>query len=164
MFSEYDNLSGLSRVWIYQSDRTLAVEERNEIDHLVKDFITSWTAHNNVLKGFGKTFHNRFVVLMVDQTANNASGCSIDKSFHFIQELQNKYNINLLDRFAVAYLDNDHIEVTDKNDFVNKISEGQLSRDTIIFNNLIASKEAFEKDWTIPASRSWIARFIKHEA
>lgn len=164
MFSNYEELSGQSRVWVYQSNRIFTDKEIEELDDLIRDFITSWTAHNQVLKGFGKTYHHRFIALMVDETANNASGCSIDKSLHFIQELQKRYNLNLLDRLAVAYIVDDQIKVDQKDNFIEKVGMGHLGLDTPIFNNLVSTKEAFENEWKVPASKSWLARFIKLEA
>jgi hypothetical protein len=49
------------------------------------NFCIQWTAHGANLKAYGEVRHHRFIVMIVDETAAGASGCSIDKSIHFIR-------------------------------------------------------------------------------
>src|ERR1700749_1742248 len=94
-----------SRVWIYQSDKKLADAEVQQIQQNLDAFTTQWTAHNPQLKAKAEVRYNRFLILIVDESQAGASGCSIDKSVNFMQHLERQFNINLFDRFNLAYRD-----------------------------------------------------------
>ena len=63
-----ENLSPDSRVWIYQCNRNLTDQEVSQTDVVLQRFSNQWVSHNRQLKALGKIYHNRFLVLMVDQT------------------------------------------------------------------------------------------------
>jgi hypothetical protein len=69
-----------SKVWIYQSNRVFTEAENKLILDKATSFISDWTAHGKLLKASINSYYNRFLVLMVDETQANASGCGIDKS------------------------------------------------------------------------------------
>src|ERR1700749_4938909 len=94
-----------SRGWGYQSNRELKPVETEAIQQQLNNFATGWTAHNNQLKAKAEVRYNRFLILIVDESQAGASGCSIDKSVHFMQHLEREFNINLFDRFNLAYRD-----------------------------------------------------------
>ena len=74
-----------SRIWIYQSDRMFSEKETEAIDEMLRQFTDSWTSHGAKVKGFGKVFFNRFIVLMADETSSGVSGCSTDSSVRLIK-------------------------------------------------------------------------------
>ena len=80
MFTAYKNLPNNSRVWIYQSDREFNNKEVELIKEESEDFINQWTRHGDDLKGSFTIKYNHFLVLAVDESYNNISGCSIDLS------------------------------------------------------------------------------------
>jgi hypothetical protein len=50
-------------------------------------------------------FHNRFIIACVDEKTTSASGCGIDKSVKFIQQLESDLGGNnaLLERVNIVY-------------------------------------------------------------
>src|ERR1700744_963219 len=106
-----------SRVWVYQANRKLNDDEVNDITKRLDDFTTMWTAHNHQLKAKGEIRYNRFIILIVDETQAGASGCSIDKSVRFIQDLEQQFGIHLLDRFNLAYRDGAEVLSAQRHDF-----------------------------------------------
>src|ERR1700730_14538859 len=106
-----------SRVWIYQSDKKLADAEVQEIQHYLDAFATQWTAHNHQLKAKAEIRYNRFLILIVDENQAGASGCSIDKSVNFMKQIEQQYNINLLDRFNLAYREGNEVLSAPRHDF-----------------------------------------------
>jgi hypothetical protein len=36
-----------------------------------------------------------------------------------------------------------------------------VSKNTIVFNNLVANKAEYLENWEVPASESWHSRFLK---
>jgi len=157
---QYDNLSPQSRVWIYQSNRPLSEEETNALNIELADFAASWTSHNQQLHSFAKVYHQHFIVLMVDETQAGASGCSIDKSVHFIQRLQQKHNLNLMDRMCFAYRAGTDIKLASAAEFNALFAAGEINKDSQVFDNLIKTKADLETEWEKKLADSWHMRFV----
>ncbi|WP_341221815.1 ABC transporter ATPase [Polaribacter atrinae] len=160
MFTEYKNLPNNSRVWIYQADREFTENEINFISEKAEDFINQWTRHGDDLKGSFTIKYNQFLVLAVDESFNNVSGCSIDSSVRFIKELENELQLDLMDKMNVTFKDNDNINLVKLFDFQKFAKEQKVTAETIVFNNMVDTKEDFESNWEIPAKDSWHKRFL----
>ena len=150
-----------SRVWIYQSDKQLTDEQTTQIQRHLDAFTTQWTAHNNQLKAKAEVRYNRFLVLIVDETQAGASGCSIDKSVHFMQQIEQKFGINLFDRFNLAYREGNQVLSLPRNAFEEKLKQGDITSDTIVFNNLVHTKKELDTNWEISFKKSWHADFFQ---
>ncbi len=157
---QYNILSPQSRVWIYQSNRGLSPAEEIEINEDLSRFAQAWTSHSQQLRSFAKVFHGHFIVLLVDESMAGASGCSIDKSVHFVQELQRKHDLNLMDRMTFAYRDQGEIHLVSAAEFANLYRAGQLTEDSLVFDNLIKTKAEMESQWEKPIKDSWHTRFV----
>jgi hypothetical protein len=150
-----------SRVWIYQSDREIKDLEVNEIRRKAAMFLMEWTSHGNVMKATIDVIYNRFLVVAVDESAASASGCGIDKSVKFMQQLEQDYAVNLFDRMLVLYRDADsRIVQTKLYTFEQMMEKGELNGDTVVFNNLISTKEDMLSKWEVPVKKSWHSRMI----
>lgn len=144
-----------SRVWVYQANRKLNDSEVSHIQKLTDDFTTLWTAHNNQLKAKGEVRYNRFIILIVDETQAGASGCSIDKSVRFIQQVEQQFNIHLLDRFNLAYRQGAEVLSAPRHDFENLLKQGTIDTKTIVFNNMVHNLTELENKWEVPFKDSW---------
>lgn len=144
-----------SRVWVYQSDKKLTDVVVEQIQHRLDDFTTQWTAHNNQLKAKGEIRYNRFLILIVDETQAGASGCSIDKSVHFMQNLQPEFDINLFDRFNLAYRDAEEVLSLPRHGFEELLKNGTINTETIVYNNLVQNLSELETKWEVPFKDSW---------
>ena len=160
MFTDYKNLPNNSRVWIYQSDREFNQKELEFIATKSEDFINQWTRHGDDLKGSFTIKYNQFLVLSVDESFNNVSGCSIDSSVRFIQELQNELQLDLMDKMNISFKDNETINVVKLTDFQRFAKEQKITSETIVFNNMIHTKEDLENNWEVSADKSWHKRFL----
>lgn len=144
-----------SRVWIYQADRKLNDAETQQLQQQLNSFTQSWTAHNNALKAGAEIRYNRFIVLMVDESQAGASGCSIDKSVNFMKQVEQHYNINLFDRFNLAYRDGSEVLSAPRAQFEDLIKHGTINQDTIVFNNLVQTLVELDTKWEVPFKNSW---------
>jgi len=106
----------------------------------------------------GEVIHHQFIVLSVDEQVAGASGCSIDKSVALMKEIEQQFNINLFDRFRIAYKLNHEIKSCSREDFEKMIEIGEVKEDTLVFNNLIQTRKELENNWEIPLKKSWHAR------
>lgn len=160
MFVEFDKMPDTSRIWIYQSNREFSSEEVNVITLNAKNFIENWTRHGDDLKGSFTVVYNRFVIIAVDENFANVSGCSIDASVRFIQQIQSELNIDLLNKLHIAFKTNDDVNSVSLNDFRSFIASDKITQDTIVFNNLVNTKADFESKWEVPAKESWHQRLF----
>ncbi len=160
MFTEYKNLPSNSRVWIYQADRTFNQKDIDFITTKAIEFINTWTRHGDNLKGSFTIKYNQFLVLAVDESFNNVSGCSIDSSVRFIQELEKELQIDLMNKMNITFKDGENVNILKLSDFQHFAKERKITSETIVFNNMVNTKKDFENNWEIPAELSWHKRFL----
>ena len=160
MLVEFNTLPDDSRIWIYQGSRSFTQEELVDVKQGLDDFIKDWTAHGSDLRAGCEIRYNRFIILALDQSQTGASGCSIDASVHFIQHLEKKYHLELLDKMNVSYKQGDFIAYKSLTDFKKMAKQKAVSKRTIVFNNLVANKQEYMEHWEVPASESWHSRFM----
>ncbi|WDO12166.1 ABC transporter ATPase [Flavobacterium sp. WW92] len=160
MYIPFENLPDESRIWIYQSNRKFSDDEMAEIESDVKAFVESWAAHGTGLEASYQLRYNRFIILAVNQEVQSATGCSIDSSVQFIQELEKKYNVDLLDKMNVTFKLGEHIAHKPLVEFKKMAKEKAVSANTIVFNNLVNTVGEWHEYWEVPAHESWHSRFF----
>ena len=160
MFTPYHNLPGNARVWIYQSDRAFTQQEVAFISEKTTEFINQWTKHGDNLKGSFTIKHQQFLILAVDESFNNVSGCSIDSSVRFVQQLEQELKLDLMNKLNVSFKDGNNINIVTLAEFKNFAQQAKIKPDTIVFNNLLETKTALENEWEVPAKQSWHQRFF----
>ena len=152
------NISENSRVWIYQSDRVLNPDEEKRIQQKLDEFTSQWLAHGHQLAAYGEIRHSQFLILSVDEQVTGATGCSIDKSVYLMKEIEQELGIGLFDRFRIAYREGDRVVNCSKTEFEERLNEGELSSDTIVFNNMISSRKELDSSWEVAMKDSWHAQ------
>jgi len=160
MFTEYKNLPDNSRVWIYQSDRAFTTKEIEFISEKATEFINQWTRHGDNLKGSFTVKYNQFLIIAVDESFNNVSGCSIDASVRFVKQLEEELQLDLMDKLNISFKDGENINIVKLSDFQKFAKAEKINAETIVFNNMLQTKEEIESKWEIPANQSWHKRFL----
>lgn len=160
MLADFNTLPDTSRVWIYQANRSFTEEELNQIKKDLDIFLENWTAHGKDLQAGYEIRYKRFLIIGLDQSGQSATGCSIDASVHFIQNLEKKYAVELLDKMNVSYKQGEFIAYKTLLDFKAMAKQKAISKKTIVFNNLVATKGEYKEHWEVPASESWHSRFV----
>jgi len=152
------NISDNSRVWIYQANRILTEEEVLSILQMLNNFTAEWLAHGHALAAIGEVLHHQFIILSVDEEIAGATGCSIDKSVNLMKEIEQKFNLNLFDRFRIAFRQNEEVINCSREEFEIMIKNGIVNENTLVFNNLINNRNELQTSWEIPLKDSWHAR------
>lgn len=160
MLVPFEDLPLESRIWIYQSNRKFTDDEIAEIENDLSAFIENWSAHGSSLEASFQLKYNRFIILAVNQEVLATTGCSIDASVAFIQTLEQKYKVDLLDKMNVAFKQGEFITYKTLLEFKKLAKEKAVSENTIVFNNLVNSIEEWNENWEIPAIESWHSRFF----
>lgn len=161
MLVDFNTLPEESRVWIYQANRSFTDEELSEIQSKLDVFIENWTAHGSDLQSGYTIKYKRFIIIGLNQNLNKATGCSIDASVYFIQQLEKEYKVDLMDKMNVSYKQGEYVAYKSLADFRKMAKDKAVSKSTIVFNNLVNNIAEFNEHWEVPASESWHSRFIK---
>lgn len=149
-----------ARIWVYQSVKPFAQEERDFIDQQLTAFTGQWAAHGQQLQATYSIERNQFVVLAVDESHHQASGCSIDASVAVIKHIEQETGLNLLDRSQVAFLDQDLVKIKPFNQLKEAVQKGEIQKDTCVFNNSIQNAGEWKSSWIQPAASTWLSRYF----
>jgi len=164
MYTPFDEMPDLSRLWVYQSNRKFAPQERAVAEGALMHLCQSWTAHGNPLSTSYKIEFHHFILLAVDERTAGASGCSIDGSVRLLKELQQAIGVDLFDRSKIAFLENETIVLHPLAGLNKLFDAGKLNGDSIAFNNTITTKAEWEQQWHLPVKTSWLSRYLPNDA
>ncbi len=160
MLVPFDALPDDSKVWIYQSNRKFSDEEFLDIKNDLTVFLNTWSAHGTSLECGFELKYNRFIIIAVNQETQIATGCAIDKSVMFIQELEKKYAVDLLDKMNVTFKNGEHVAHKTLADFKKMAKDKAVTENTIVFNNLVNNIAEYNEMWETQAGDSWHSRFF----
>lgn len=160
MFVRFDEIHDRSRIWVYQSSRKFTLEELRIISDALRAFTERWLVHGSPMRASFDIRFKQFVILAADEDVNSASGCSIDDSVRTFKQLGADLNVDFFDRTQVAFRKADEVYLIPASDLKNKLSEGVWNQESIVFNNLVASKGELDKSWQVPAGTTWLKRFL----
>ncbi|MFN0037136.1 MAG: hypothetical protein ACKVUS_18930 [Saprospiraceae bacterium] len=150
-----------SRVWVYTSDRPLTEEESAFAQTQLDAFCQQWTAHNQALLAQAEVFENQFIILMVDETRAGASGCSIDKSVHFLEQLGAEISADFFERMRFAWVDQQgEMHFADRPEFAALVREGSIRSETLVADTLVQTRSQLAEKWLVPFGASWHKRLV----
>jgi hypothetical protein len=149
----------MKKIWIYLSDKELKGELLNSVLKAGNDFVQNWKAHEMPLNATFEVVNDRFIVVGVDETTYNASGCSIDKLLRLVKQLESDHNIQLLNRLLVGYKTQSGVEVVPSAMIKEKIAAKQLDENTLIYNVAVSDSKEYE-NWLQPLKDTWLKKFL----
>jgi hypothetical protein len=79
-----------------------------------------------------------------------------------VKELEKEYNVDLFNRFNMAYLVDGKVVVASKEDFETLINIKSVGPSTIVFNNMVQTLGDFETKWQVPFEQSWHKQVFAH--
>ena len=150
-----------SKVWTYLAERPLTAAELTTANTALQDFIRQWTAHNQALRAGAEIFADQIIILVVDETQAGASGCSIDKSVHFLEALGHQLGIDFFNRMQMAWIDAEgEFRVDAKNTLSDLRKKEIITENTLMINTLAPTLGDIRRGWAIPLGSSWHQRII----
>ena len=160
MLVSFESLVDTSRVWVYQSSREFLENELDIITTKIESFIAEWKRHGEGLKASYEIKYNQFIILAVDEAYNQVSGCSIDSSVNLMKQFENAFDLDLTNKLNVSFKNDNNINVVSLADFQNFIKQQKITANTIVFNNMVATKADLVSNWEVPVNDSWHKRFL----
>ncbi|MFN6088312.1 MAG: hypothetical protein ACK47E_06165 [Cyclobacteriaceae bacterium] len=160
MYVPFHSLPDHARIWVYQASRKLTDAEAEEVCSSQQAFCKQWEAHGQALHSSFKIEYNQFLIVGVDEGVHSASGCSIDGSVRILKGYHSELGVDFLDSSQVAFLLNSEVKLFPRLELKSLFESGQLNGATRTFNNLVATKADFEKQWEIPVEKSWLVKYL----
>ncbi len=163
-------LAAHARVWIYQAARPLTEAELQWAAPRLAAFVAGWASHGQALAlaATAEFRHRQFLVIGLDEQAAGASGCSIDASVRFVQELGQALGVELLDKSRMAFLIDDDARdgsvapsLLTRAELRAAIAAGQVRADTPYFNNTVGTQAELAAHWPAPAGETWLRSFFE---
>jgi chemotaxis regulatin CheY-phosphate phosphatase CheZ len=155
MIQVSNNLPKTSRVWVYQSNRIFTDSEVLELEEKLFNFKSNWEAHGTKLSSAIELYYKQFVVIFVDESFQEATGCSIDKSVSLMKSIERKFGVDVLDKMNLTYKDGKEVKNIKMAEFQGKAQSGEFTSEMTVFNNLVITKEEFLSSWETKAKNSW---------
>lgn len=109
-----------------------------------------------------------FILLAVDEAQTSASGCSIDKATHFVQDLGQSLNLNFLEKRRYFYrnedqpihaVDSQTIQVMDHQAMQAAVADGIVAETTLVADTLLTKVGDLDRLW-LPFGQSWHRRLF----
>ncbi len=130
------------------------------IDGELKAFIEKWSTHGSQMYASHVLMHDCFVVIAADETKQMASGCSIDSFTGLFKTFGARCGVSFFDRFSIAYKQAEEVSICTLDAFKSKIKQGEINASTIVYNNLIGTKDDLSSAWELPLEQSWQKRYL----
>jgi hypothetical protein len=161
MLVDYNLISETAKVWIYPSNRKFYDTEIDGIHEKITSFLESWKVDDESFQVSYKLVYNRFIVFFTDTTNTPLLNADIDVLVGLVLQFQQDYTVELLDKMNVCFKQGEYVQYKDLKDFKKLIKNRAVTGKTVVFDNLVTSKEEFENYWEVPISDSWYGRFLK---
>tara|TARA_B110000879_G_scaffold199465_1_gene272412 strand:- start:1560 stop:2042 length:483 start_codon:yes stop_codon:yes gene_type:complete len=156
----FNDMSPLSRVWVFQSNRFLSAVQQELINSKLSSFVAEWATHGTPLHASFEIKNNCSVIVAVDENIQTASGCSISSLTALFESLGTAFELSFFDRFSIAHKTNNTVNLSSVKEFKDLIASGSVNADTIVYNNLVANKEDLSSKWELPLKNSWQRRYL----
>ncbi len=160
MLVSYESLSEMAKVWVYPSSRKFYQNELSEVEDKIKNFISEWKNEDPSFKASYRFLYDRFVVILAEEDESKLTNQDLDQVVVFILSLQIEYDIELLDRMNVCFKQGEYVQYKEVKEFKKLLKNKSVSKNTVVFDNLIQSKEELENFWEVPITESWYHRFL----
>ncbi len=149
-----------SKVWVFQSSRAFIEKEAKEIDEQLYQFYSQWESHGAPVKGWAKLLFRQFIVVLADDTKEMIGGCSTDGLMRQIKSIERQYDVNLFDPMMITFLIKEKAEMLPFSQVQYAIDKGYISRETLLFNNVVYTKKDLMEKWLVSLGESWLANRV----
>lgn len=155
-------LPGHARVWCFGASSRPPDASVARLRESMAAFLNEWTAHRARLRAAFDWLHDRFLVVAVDESHVDASGCSIDALTDQIRRLEELAGVTLLDSSPVWYRDSDgDIRRVGRREFRELADRGEIGPETPVFDLTVETLEDVRTGaWEVEARRSWHAALL----
>jgi hypothetical protein len=158
----FESLPDASRIWVFGSDKPVTGPAAHRLLGEVDHFLETWTAHGAPLRCARLWRDDRFLVIGVDQSDANASGCSIDGLFRSLQALERELGTKLVAGGRVFYRDHSGVaQSAARSELDDLVARGEVGPNSVVFDPSITDLGEWRAKFEQPARKSWLKDSIK---
>jgi len=160
MQTDYKALPEDSKVWIFPSNRKFYSNEIEPLQKKISCFLKEWKQNNKAIVSEYLIKYDRFIIIFTSSKTTITTD-SINKLINFIKSLEKEHLVALLDKMNVCFKQGTYIQYKELKEFKKLVKTRAVSKNTIVFDNLITNKKEFETFWEVPACESWYGNLFK---
>ena len=154
----FNALPDSARVWVFGSDVPVTGAPADTLLSEVDQYLDQWKAHGFPLKAAREWKDNRFLIVGIDPTAEQASGCSIDGLFRQLQQIQKTIGAQLVGGGRVFYRDpTGKTQATTREEFSSLKTKGAIGPKTPVFDTSLTKLADWKAKFERPLADSWAA-------
>src|SRR3954469_17722571 len=154
----FKELPESARIWVFGSDKPLTRAVVDSMLAEVDSYLDQWKAHGFPLRAAREWRDNRFLIIGIDPTAEQASGCSIDGLFRSLQQMQTTIGAQLVGGGRVFYRDPSGVaHSVARDEFSTLTSSGKIGPKTPVFDTSLTQLDAWKSKFERPFAESWAA-------
>jgi hypothetical protein len=72
-----------------------------------------------------------------------------------MKQIEQRFNVNLFDRFNLAYREGEEVKSLPRHAFEDMLKQGKINTETIVYNNMVQNITELESKWEVPFKNSW---------
>ncbi|HJW94558.1 MAG TPA: hypothetical protein VJ901_13150 [Thermoanaerobaculia bacterium] len=151
------NLPDDARVWVFGISPALDEAKSAQFLNRIDSFLAQWAAHGNPITSSRDLIEGSFLVIGVDRDAET-SGCSIDRMFGTLKQLESELGVQILDPNRVFFRHGDgHVDATSRAGFSDR---GDAH--TVVFDTIVERLgEIRSGRWEKRAEQSWHRQLLR---
>ena len=130
----FQNLHPQSKIWLYISPVSIDSVTKKNISSLFKDFVDDWKSHGQPVNGQLKFIEDNLLVVGADYFPDGMCGRAVDAQVRFINQINEGFNLDLLNRTNIAFVQQDSIVVHNYNNLDALIKKGSVNKSTVYCN------------------------------
>ena len=150
-----------ARIWVFACDRNLSSDEARPLLAHADAYLAQWKAHGAPLRAAREWVDDRFLIVGIDPTAEQASGCSIDDLFRSLREIGRSVGTQLLGGGRVFYRDgNGTAQAVSRAEFSALAAKGDVTADTTVFDTTVILADDWRQRFEQRAGDAWTAELL----
>lgn len=157
---DFSILPNEAKLWMYQSSRPLTNQEKELFNASSEAFLSSWESHGIPVQGSIDLINDHFIRVAAYTDEPSMCGRAQDAQVRLAKELEQLLGIELTNRMLVAFEDGGEVTSSSVSELDDLVKRGEITTETIVFNNLVNSKADFEKNWKLPIKETWLERYF----
>ena len=145
-----DQLSNDAYVWIFGISPALDEQKSDALMRQVNSFLENWAAHGVPIPGAAEVRDGSFLIVAADEHREK-SGCSIDRMFGTLKQLERDLGVAILDSNRVFLRDQNGVRAVQRSEFRHTATP-----ETPVFDVTVERLgDVREGAWEKPAAQSW---------
>lgn len=158
MLVPFADLPDNARIWVFGSDKPLTGAVVDSLLAEVDSYLDQWKAHGFPLRAARDWRDDRFLIIGIDPTVEQASGCSIDGLFRSLQQMQKTTGAQLVGGGRVYYRDaSGATHAVARDEFATLTASGKVGPQTPVFDMSLTQLDAWKAKFERPLAESWAA-------